>query len=417
MRTPKQVDRKKALYQYYAGFSEDFVSDILRKYASPGMRILDPWNGSGTTTKICSHHGINSVGLDINPAMLPIAWARHCNAAYIDKICELIYKAVENEVFIDVEISTEDDLIEDFFEEKSCSLLRSVRNWLVVISKRVSEGLSKETDYAISGFCFLIFAEVIREALRPLRGTNPSWFRRPKNPEERITLSQAVVWGSLRRIAFLMRQKSSIHVSENMDKLWPELFVGDVRQDVASLGKVDMVISSPPYCTRIDYAVATIPELIALGTINNKSFEALRHAITGTVLTQANEFLDNWDKTSSVAKAMRLIFNHPSKASSTYYTRYFSRYFSDLRQSIEQLVDFSGATYFAMVVQSSYFKDVEINLGKILCELFEQRECRIAYAASYPSRPTIAGSNPRVKSYRNLNIQKEDVLIFEKFRG
>ena len=414
MRTPKQIDRKKALYQYYAGFSEDFVSDILKKYASPGMRILDPWNGSGTTTKICSHYGFNSVGLDINPAMLPIAWARHCDAVYIDEICQLISNALEKEIFVEVKISYQDDLIEDFFEEKSCSLLRSLRNWLVIISKRVSESLSKEADCAISGFCFLIFAEVIRNALRPLRGTNPSWFRRPKNPSERISLSQAVIWESLRRVAFLMGKKSFMHLNENTNKLWPELFVGDVRQDVASLGEVDMVISSPPYCPRIDYAVATIPELIALGTITKKSFESLRYAITGAVLTQNHDFLDDWDETSSVAKAMSLISNHPSKASSTYYARYFSRYFSDLRKSIEQLVDFSGATYFAMVVQSSYFKDVEINLGKILSELFEQKECRIAYAASYPSRPTIAGSNPRVKSYRNLNIQKEDVLIFEK---
>jgi DNA modification methylase len=53
MRTPKQKLKQKAAYQYYAGFSSDFVCDILEKYASPGTRILDPWNGSGTTTGAC----------------------------------------------------------------------------------------------------------------------------------------------------------------------------------------------------------------------------------------------------------------------------------------------------------------------------------------------------------------------------
>ena len=41
------------------------------------MTVLDPWNGSGTTTKVGSqYNNINLIGLDINPVMGIIARAQ-----------------------------------------------------------------------------------------------------------------------------------------------------------------------------------------------------------------------------------------------------------------------------------------------------------------------------------------------------
>src|SRR5690606_7221892 len=47
---------------------------------------------------------------------------------------------------------------------------------------------------------------------------------------------------------------------------------------------VDAVITSPPYCTRIDYAVATRMELAVLG-IDESRTENLRRLMIGTTLT------------------------------------------------------------------------------------------------------------------------------------
>jgi DNA modification methylase len=38
---------------------------------------------------------------------------------------------------------------------------------------------------------------------------------------------------------------------------------------------IDLVVTSPPYCTRIDYAVATSPELALLGCSMKKDLKAL----------------------------------------------------------------------------------------------------------------------------------------------
>src|ERR1700756_1383022 len=63
-------------HRYYAGYSSSFVGDVLDRYATRNSRVLDPWNGSGTTTFACASAGIESCGSDINPATLPIAWGR-----------------------------------------------------------------------------------------------------------------------------------------------------------------------------------------------------------------------------------------------------------------------------------------------------------------------------------------------------
>ncbi|MEL6324215.1 MAG: DNA methyltransferase, partial [Pseudomonadota bacterium] len=64
-------------FPYYAGFPELFASEILKSASLPeGAKILDPWNGSGTTTYAADRLGFNAVGLDLNPVMVIVARAR-----------------------------------------------------------------------------------------------------------------------------------------------------------------------------------------------------------------------------------------------------------------------------------------------------------------------------------------------------
>ena len=65
--TPKRytttAQGKATWYSYYAGFSPDFVRNALDVMALPSKsRVLDPWNGSGTTTEIADETGYTAVG-------------------------------------------------------------------------------------------------------------------------------------------------------------------------------------------------------------------------------------------------------------------------------------------------------------------------------------------------------------------
>jgi DNA methylase len=77
--SPKQTtaERHSSLFPYYAGFSEAFVGDVLDALQpTDGEVVLDPWNGSGTTTAVAGRAGLISIGVDINPAMAVVAKAR-----------------------------------------------------------------------------------------------------------------------------------------------------------------------------------------------------------------------------------------------------------------------------------------------------------------------------------------------------
>ncbi len=71
------ADGSSPWYRYYAGYSVDFVRDCL-KFLSPPPEslVLDPWNGSGTTTYVAAQQGFASLGFDANPALLVVAKAR-----------------------------------------------------------------------------------------------------------------------------------------------------------------------------------------------------------------------------------------------------------------------------------------------------------------------------------------------------
>src|SRR5207247_294988 len=89
------------------------------------------------------------------------------------------------------------------------------------------------------------------------------------------------------------------------------------RLPVAS-GSIDAVISSPPYCTRIDYVRATLPELAVIGYPNGMVTRRLREQMIGTPTIDkcANYDSDLWGKTC--VRFLSAVERHSSKASSTY---------------------------------------------------------------------------------------------------
>ncbi|MFP3813111.1 DNA methyltransferase, partial [Bacillus sp. SIMBA_005] len=55
------------------------------------MRVLDPWNGSGTTTRAATTLGHYAVGFDINPVATLVASAKlanHDDAAHVQGLAQ-----------------------------------------------------------------------------------------------------------------------------------------------------------------------------------------------------------------------------------------------------------------------------------------------------------------------------------------
>jgi len=69
---------------------------------------------------------------------------------------------------------------------------------------------------------------------------------------------------------------------------------------------VDLIITSPPYLTRIDYAVTTAPEIIFLGCSTKVEFHRLRRTIMGSTCISGGCYDTIADYTFSVDQVEKL---------------------------------------------------------------------------------------------------------------
>jgi hypothetical protein len=141
--------------------------------------------------------------------------------------------------------------------------------------------------------------------------------------------------------------------------------LGDSRSLSLEASSVDAVVSSPPYCTRIDYGVATRPELAVLGA-GEEDIKLLRNLMVGTpTMTGERGSPEHWGDTAAAFLAG--VAAHGSKASGGYYTKYFLQYYAGMWSSLGELrrVMRNGAPAI-LVVQDNYYKDLHNDAPQIL---------------------------------------------------
>jgi hypothetical protein len=89
-RAPQAQTGWDGFFPYYAGYPESFARSLLKSADLPSDAVvLDPWNGSGTTTFSAAHLGLSAQGFDLNPVMVIIARARLLAASEADSLSPL----------------------------------------------------------------------------------------------------------------------------------------------------------------------------------------------------------------------------------------------------------------------------------------------------------------------------------------
>ncbi len=63
-------------FRYSAGFSANWVQEVLDEYANAETKVIDPFAGSGTVQLQCGFKNIPSIGLDPHPFVSRIAKAK-----------------------------------------------------------------------------------------------------------------------------------------------------------------------------------------------------------------------------------------------------------------------------------------------------------------------------------------------------
>jgi hypothetical protein len=275
IQSPKRVRRLQTgwegFFPYYAGYPESFADAILKSAElEAGSLIFDPWNGSGTTMYAARQTALKGVGFDINPAMVIVARARLLYSTEADSLEPLGAEIARFAADAIRTIDDEDPLLIGFARPTASairSIERAICDHLVGGSTTNAASKLEHLSYIAAANYVALFA-VCRRLAKRFYSSNPTWIRRRRDGEPAIRVTRELIKNSflkeLRSMASALAARPSAAICgfPHAEIRW-----ADSTAKVLSPQSVDFVLSSPPYCTRIDYTAATRVEL-AVGQWN-----------------------------------------------------------------------------------------------------------------------------------------------------
>lgn len=406
-------------YSYYAGFSSDFShelinSSILKKESC----ILDPWNGGGTTTRAASLLGIRNQGYDLNPVMVIAAKAHNFNRGNLNSVAPLVSDILNKSKKSTWAVSN--DPLNQWLDQKSSDCIRRIeyniqklliddKNYLPLCSN--NERVNSMSD--IAAFFYVALFNTVRKLLSAFYGSNPTWIKKPKEDSQKLTIKKADI-----RLIFKLELETMMQDVLRVGTIIPrELSTLELASSEALPAadcSSDLILTSPPYCTRIDYAVATMAELAVLG-ITSEDFRALRGNLIGssTIWSETPSAKTEWGNICNTF--LDKVATHESKASQTYYLKNHLQYFASVYKSAQEITRvMKPDSLCALVVQDSYYKDVHNDLPAIFNEMFSNLGLSLALQRNFVTKRNKAGINPQVKKYRSSQEATESVLVLIK---
>ncbi|GAA4544358.1 DNA methyltransferase [Pseudonocardia xishanensis] len=367
------------VFPYYAGFSYRFaIAELRRSVATdPSTLVLDPWNGSGTTTQAARDLNLRSVGIDLNPVANIVAAVR-ARASSRDLVDKFTRASTAVEI-------GQCHPLSHWLDDES---VLEVQRWI-----QAARDLGAQTENGYQIAMVAIF-RAVRKLTKSFQGSNPTWIRRAKSDLDRLDIRDRV--GGLIRSEYDVLRK---RLTEN--SLEHRHHAALATASSANLPLPDSVVgatlTSPPYLTRIDYGVAYSRELAALGI--DIWADSIRKDLMGTTLTRAGR--GSARKLGTLAKLLvTSISEHESKASSNYYSNQAQQYLSDLSLGLDEITRVSRESAdLTLVVQDSYYKDVHVRLADICADELMARGWEVVEIKPFEVRRSLVDLNTNARAY------------------
>jgi len=404
------------IYKYYAGYSDFFVKSQIENLlqSTKNAIILDPWNGAGTTTLVSSSLGYRSYGFDINPVMVIVAKSKlyYPNEFNLSKLSD----ALDDSLKVKRNLSQNGDPLFAWFDE---STVRSIRKLEYVI--RHTCGGHDDNTYMkffmnmnnIScdlAFFYVVLFELLRVYTSVFVGSNPTWLKIANCEEEKIHKSYSSICNDYKEHMNRLLQLLDMQI----DSSKAIIQIGDSKNIHLADNSVDCIITSPPYCTRIDYAIYTRVELALIG-YSNEEFDHVRRGMIGTptVSSMIKDYASC--KCSNIyADVLHTISSHNSKAAQSYYYKTYSQYFLDMDESINEITRvLKQGSKVSIVLQDSWFKDVYIDIPNIIRLMFEYHGFELLSLDTAKVSNNMRYINTQSKQYGSYD-NYESVLVMSK---
>jgi DNA modification methylase len=424
---PKRASDRKSeageTYSYYAGFSLHFAEELLRYLPlQDDAIVMDPWNGAGTTTVAATRVGLRSVGFDLNPAMVVVAKARLLSPLTYPSVLPIWNKikveAAKHSSYNWVGRDPMRDWLTDGAVRSFRSLELAIRSHLVEGAVDLSNGTRDcEQLSDLAAFFYVALFRVARRLTSSFKTSNPTWLRRASCKTELVSVTDlrlsSMMTEEISRSLKSGDGRPSVDTSRGMES---EISVCNSEAIFLANDSIDAVLTSPPYCTRIDYAVATAVELAVLGYTRETTFATLRDSLMGTTTVPKQAPKIGAELGESCNSLLQAISEHSSVASNTYYLKNHVRYFVSLHASLKEIsrvLKPNGIATF--VVQDSLYKEMHNDLPMIVEEMCSQVGLTQFQREDFSTGVSLSRINSRSRRYKPSGFTPtESVISFYK---
>jgi DNA modification methylase len=404
------------LHSFAAKCPPQLVKYGLQYYSKPGEIVLDPMAGSGTTLVESYLMGRSAYGYDIDPLSRIIARVK----------CRPLSDKVIEKAYVDVKERTERDLkllrsiilpsavrsraTPPDFTNRDYWFEPSVIDALSLLSFHINEtSMSPPArDFLWVAFSSLILAKNSVANARDIIHSRHHYFKHP-NPPDVLTKLDA-------RIRVMRRQMAEFH---DRCQRWPAVKVavrsGDARSLSTNDETIDLIFTSPPYATALDYprahflAVAWMQAALGI-TLDEYKSKASNYigSERGSLPRElmVDESLSQFDLTRSIINGLSK--RSPRHAALT--MRYFVDMYKVFAEMYRVLKDRRHAI---IVVCPSHIRKLDVPTHKIFVEMGNAIGLKLKYEYQRTINERLR-LLPYMQDAFGKRMSTEYVLIFQK---
>lgn len=403
------------LHAYAAKCPPQLVKYGLTYYSKQGETILDPMVGSGTTLVEAKLLNRNSIGVDIDPVAKLIAEVK-CTIipdSKIEKIFEILIEKATADI---AEMENEQEFsnmrkrikLPEFYN-RDYWFSEKVAMSLAILSFHIRETkMSRDLrNFLWVAFTSLILAKTSVANARDIVHSRHHFLKHKKTPDVLEKFRARVKTMRKQMLDFSNYCKGQINI-ESIVKL------GDARSLKQKGESVDLVFTSPPYVTALDYTRShflAVPWLERELEISVDNYRRRASDYVGTerqpsLMREGNIDLSSFDSLSNVLSALKETSNTQAKLT--------ERYFVDMYRVVKEIKRvLKPRKHAIIVVCPSHIRKVEVPTHKVLMEIgnsigLTPKKCHI--------RTIDAGRRvlPFAKESFGNRMSTEYVIIFQK---
>jgi hypothetical protein len=290
-------------------------------------------------------------------------------------------------------------------------LEQAIRNLLTVLEcfepLHTAESLNAISDLA--AFFIVALFRTVRSFIGRFQASNPTWIKSPRTQRERVRPRATRIFEAyLHHVGAMI--EGIVPIARNPPTT---IALGSSESIHLPERSVQAAIGSPPYCTRIDYAVATKPELAVLGCSLRTDFEVLRRRMLGGPVISPEQPRPDKSWGPACLRFLKQVRSHPTKGSENYYYKLFVQYYGSIRRSLEEINRTLVANgHCILVVQDSHYKEVHVDVARHITEMSLDMGWTLAERLDFETRIVMARLNPKAQKYRLHAGATESVLWF-----